>query len=556
VIKVLRVVLPALASALLTIPACSAQQPAPQPLTEMPYSPSLDVTSMDKTIDPCVNFYQYACGGWQKLNPIPADQATWDVYAKLANANQQFLWGILEQDAKATDRTPIQQKVGDYFESCMNKPAINADGDKPIQPALARIDALKTRPELLAAIASLHHDVPGSFFFSSGTGQDAVDSSTIIVEVDAGGLGLPDRDYYLKIDPKSVKLRQQYSDYVAQMLTLGGEPAAQAHTDAASILHIETELAKASLTRVEERDPHNLYHMMEIADVQKLTPAINWADYFKQQGAPGLAKLNVSQPAFLKALQTELSSEDVEALRAYLRFHLLSATAPYLAGPFEQANFGFYSTTLRGIPQMPPRWKTCTRNVDRNLGEALGQEFVRRTFTAETKAKTELMTQQIEAAMQHEIENLAWMSPATKEEALRKLHAIRNKIGYPDKWRDYTALEVKPNDYAGDVLRAYRFNQAYEWNKLGKPVNRDEWGMTPPTIRSWTTRRTTATPARPSATSSRTPSTTRADSSTPRATCAIGGRRKMRRDSRSASAACAPSMRATSSSTTSTSTPS
>jgi putative endopeptidase len=224
-IKLLRVVLPALASTLFAASTCSAQQPAPQPLTEMPYSPSLDLTSMDRSIDPCVNFYQYTCGGWKKLNPIPADQATWDVYSKLANDNQQFLWGILEQDAKATDRTPIQQKVGDYFESCMNKAAINADGDKPIQSALARIDALNTRPELLAAIAGLHHDAPGSYFFRSGTGQDAIDSSTIIVEVGAGGLGLPDRDYYLKTDPKSVKLREQYVAYIEQMLVLGGESA-------------------------------------------------------------------------------------------------------------------------------------------------------------------------------------------------------------------------------------------------------------------------------------------------------------------------------------------
>ena len=217
-IKLLRVALPAFASVLLAASTCSAQQPAPQPLTAMPYAPSLDLTSMDKTVDPCVNFYQYACGGWQKLNPIPADQASWDVYAKLANDNQQFLWGILEQDAKATDRTPIQQKIGDYFGSCMNKAAINADGDKPIQAELARIDALKTRPELLAAIAGLHHDTPGSYFFRSGTGQDAIDSSTIIVDVGAGGLGLPDRDYYLKTDPKSVKLRQQYVAYIEQML--------------------------------------------------------------------------------------------------------------------------------------------------------------------------------------------------------------------------------------------------------------------------------------------------------------------------------------------------
>jgi putative endopeptidase len=488
VIKLLRVVVPALACVFAVVPAvspCLAQQPAPRPLTEMPYSPSLDLTSLDRSVDPCVNFYAYACGGWKKLNPIPADQAGWDVYAKLANENQQFLWGILEQDAKATDRTPIQQKVGDYFESCMNKAAIDAEGDQPIQLVLARIDALNTRPELLAAIAQLHHDAPGSFFFRSSTGQDAVDSSTVIVELGAGGLGLPDRDYYLKTDAKSVKLREQYAEYIAQLLTLGGEPAAQAHTDAASILHIETELAKASLTRVQERDPHSIYHMMPVADLEKLTPSIDWTKYFTVQGAPGVAKLNVSQPAFMKAVEAELTTEDLAALRAYLRFHLLTAAAPFLAHPFEQANFDFFSTTLRGVPAMPPRWKTCTRAVDRNLGEALGQEFVHRTFSRETKAKTDLMTQQIEAAMQHEIENLDWMSPATKQEALRKLHAIRNKIGYPDHWRDYTALEVKPNNYAGDVLRSYRFNQDYEWNKLGKPLNRDEWGMTPPTVNAY-----------------------------------------------------------------------
>ncbi|MGA8938946.1 MAG: M13 family metallopeptidase [Acidobacteriaceae bacterium] len=487
-IKLLRVVPPALASALvlaLAVSTASAQQPAPRPLTQMPYSPSLNLTSLDRTVNPCVNFYKYACGGWQKLNPIPADQATWDVYSKLTNENQQFLWGILQQDAKATDRTPIQQKVGDYFEACMNKQVINADGTKPIASALATINGLETRPELLAAIAKLHHNDPGNSFFRAGTTQDAVDSSKMIVEVGAGGLGLPDRDYYLKTDPKSVKLRQQYTDYIAHLLALSGESAGQARHDADSILRIETALAKASLTRVQERNPHNLYHMMDIGDVQKLAPAINWAAYLKEQGAPNVTTLNVSQPAFLKALQIELSTEDVAALRAYLRFHLLSGTASYLSKPYEDAYYGFYYTTLRGVPAMPPRWQVCTRGVDRNLGEALGQEFVRRTFSAQTKARTELMTQQIEAAMQNEIQNLDWMSPATKQEALRKLHAIRNKIGYPNHWRDYSALEVKPNDYAGDVIRAYQFNQAYEWNKLGKPVNHDEWGMTPPTVNAY-----------------------------------------------------------------------
>jgi putative endopeptidase len=487
-IKLLRVIPPALA-VVLAVSACPAQgpapEPAPQPLQAMPYSPSLDLTSLDKTVDPCVNFYQYACGGWQKLNPIPADQAGWDVYAKLANDNQQFLWGLLEEDAKATNRTPIQQKVGDYFAACMNTAAIDSLGEKPIQPALNLVDSMTTRKALLTQLALLNHTYAGSFFFDAGTNQDAVDSSTMIVEADAGGLGLPDRDYYLNTDAQSVKLREQYVAYIVQLLTLAGEPAAQAKTDAGAILRIETALAKASLTRVQQRDPHNIYHMMPVADLAKLTPSIDWPAYFAEQGAPGTTRLNVSQPEFMKAVEAELTTEDLASLRAYLRFHLLTAAAPYLAHPFEQANFDFFSTTLRGVPAMPPRWKTCTRAVDRNLGEALGQEFVHRTFSADMKAKTQLMTTQIETAMQHEIENLDWMSPATKAEALRKLHAIRNKIGYPEHWRDYTALEVKPDDYFGDARRAIRFEDARQWNKLGKPVDRDEWGMTPPTVNAY-----------------------------------------------------------------------
>jgi endothelin-converting enzyme/putative endopeptidase len=451
----------------------------------MPYSPSLDVTSLDRAVDPCVDFYKFSCGGWEKNNPIPADQAGWSVYAKLGNENQQFLWGILEDNAKAQNRTPIQQKVGDYFAACMNTSAIDSLGDKPVQPALAEIDAMKTRADILHALTRLHHQYAGSFFFNSGTDQDAVDSDTMIVELEAGGLGLPDRDYYTKTDPESVKIREQYVAYIQQLLSLAGEKADQAKADADATLKIETALANASLTRVQRRDPHNTYHMETIEELAKFTPSIDWPLYFKVQGAPGVAKLNVSQPEFMKAVESELTKEDVAALRGYLRFHLLTAAATYLAHPFEQANFDFYSKTLRGVPSMPPRWKTCTRGVDRSLGEALGQEFVRRTFSADTKAKTQLMTEQIETAMQHEIENLPWMSDATKAEALRKLHAIRNKIGYPEKWRDYSVLEVKPDDYIGNAMRSYRFENARRWNKLGKPVDRDEWGMTPPTVNAY-----------------------------------------------------------------------
>jgi endothelin-converting enzyme/putative endopeptidase len=469
----------------LSVVSLSAQQPPQRPLAAMPYSPSLDATSLDRSVDPCVDFYKFSCGGWEKNNPIPADQAGWSVYAKLGNENQQFLWGILEDDAKAQNRTPVQQKVGDYFAACMNTSAIDALGDKPLLPELAKIDELKTHADVISALIRLHHEYAGSFFFNSGTGQDAVDSSTMIVELQAGGLGLPDRDYYTKADEKSVKIREQYVAYIQQLLGLAGESAEQAKPAADATLRIETALAKASLTRVERRDPHNTYHMETLEELAKQTPSIDWPLYFKIQGAPGVAKLNVAQPAFMKAVESELATEDLPALRGYLRFHLLTAAAPYLAHPFEQASFDFYSKTLRGVPAMPPRWKTCTRGVDRNLGEALGQEFVRRTFSADTKAKTQLMTEQIETAMQHEIENLDWMSPATKAEALRKLHAIRNKIGYPDKWRDYSALEVKADDYIGNVQRSYRFEDARRWHKLGKPVDRDEWGMTPPTVNAY-----------------------------------------------------------------------
>jgi endothelin-converting enzyme/putative endopeptidase len=468
-----------------TMAATVHAQTAPAPLTAMPYSPSLDVTSLDRTVDPCVDFYKFSCGGWQKLNPIPADQASWSVYAKLGTENQQFLWGILAEDAALKTRTPVQQKIGDYFGACMNTAAIDARGITPVAGELAKLDALKTRAALIADIARLHHQLPGGFFFGSGTGQDAVDSSTIIVEIGAGGLGLPDRDYYTKTDPKSVKIREQYAAYITQLLTLSGESEAAAKVDAATVLRIETALATASLTRVERRDPHKTYHMMSIAELQTLAPAIDWASYFRVQGAPSVAKLNVSQPAFFTALQKELTTEPVDDLRAYLRFHLLTSAAGALAHPFEQASFDFFSHTLRGVPAMPPRWKTCTRQVDRYLGEALGQEFVARTFSADTKAKTRVMTEQIETAMQHEIENLDWMSAPTKQEALRKLHAIRNKIGYPDQWRDYTALTIKPDDYFGNVVRSSRFQDAREWAKLGKPVDLNEWGMTPPTVNAY-----------------------------------------------------------------------
>jgi endothelin-converting enzyme/putative endopeptidase len=472
---------------LLTVYAAAQQGGAPvaRPLSSMPYSPSLDLSSLDRSVAPCQDFYHFACGGWMKNNPIPADQPRWDVYAKLANDNLQFLWGILDADAKATNRTPTQQKIGDYFAACMDTAAIDKLGVAPLKPTLTAIDALSDRKALIADLGNLNRNTRGTFFFNSGSTQDPGDSNSVIAEIAAGGLGLPDRDYYLKTDAKSEEIRKAYLAYVEKILTLAGESPAQAQKDATTVMRIETDLAKASLTRVERRDPYKQYHKMTVTQLASESPVINWPDYLRAQGVPGVNTLNVAQPAFQKAVDHALTTESVEDLKAYLRFHAVTGAATSLSAEFENAYFDFYSRYLRGVQQMPPRWKRCVRQVDRSLGEALGQEFVARTFSPGTKQKTVLMTDQIEQAMQSEIEHLDWMSPATKQEALRKLHAVRNKIGYPDKWRDYSKLDIKAGDYYGNTVRAADFETARDWAKVGKPVDRNEWDMTPPTVNAY-----------------------------------------------------------------------
>jgi len=457
----------------------------PQPLSAMPYSPSLDVTSLDRSVDPCVDFYKFSCGGWQKNNPIPADQSAWSVYAKLGDENTQFLWGILKEDAAMKHRTPVQQKIGDYFSACMDTAAIDKLGGAPIAPAMARLAALPDRAAVFAALARLQHLTSGSYFFRAGPEQDPDDSSRILVSVNAAGLGLPDRDYYLKTDPKSVETRAKYVEYIARLMVLSGETPEQAAADSAAVLKIETALAKASLSRVDRRDPYKVFHKMTVAQLSALAPVVPWESFFAQQGVPGLTAVNVAQPEFQKAVDAELTTEPLDALKAYLRFHLVSSAAPVLSSAFSTADFDFYRGYLRGAKEQPPRWKQCVRAVDRQLGEALGQEFVARTFSADTKAKTVLMTRQIEDEMQVEIEHLDWMSDDTKKEALRKLHAVRNKVGYPDQWRDYSSLTIRPDDYFGDAERAAQFERARQWAKVGKPVDRNEWGMTPPTVNAY-----------------------------------------------------------------------
>jgi putative endopeptidase len=458
-----------------------------RPLTELPYTPSLDVPSMDKSADPCGDFYQFTCGGWMVSNPIPPDQAAWSVYGKLEEENTQFLWGVLEDDAKpSAERNAVQQKIGDYFAACMDISAIEQLGAKPLQPLLDEIRAIKSKEDLTGFLAKEHpRNYSSGFVFGFGADQDFGDATQVIAYAHAGGIGMPDRDYYTKTDAKSKELRSKYLQHVAKMLELTGETKAQAEKDAATTMRIETDLARAALTRVEKRDPYNLYHKMSIEDFSKLTPALDWKRYLADSGIITIQTINVTEPKFFKALEKELGSVPLADWKAYLRWHAVHSRAPYLSKSFVTEDFNFYRKTLRGVTEQPPRWKQCVRYVDRDLGEALGQEFVRRTFTADTKQRTVDMTQRIEKAMENEIKGLDWMTPPTKAKALEKLHAIANKVGYPDRWRDYSSVNVTRGDFIGNVTRATVFESNRDLAKIGKPVDRGEWGMTPPTVNAY-----------------------------------------------------------------------
>ncbi len=460
-----------------------AQTPAP--LSRLPYSPSLDTTSMDRSVDPCTDFFHYSCGGWIKKNPIPPDEASWDVYSKLAHDNEQFLWGILDEAAKKTEgRSAVEQKIGDYFHACMDEDAIGKAGAAPLQADLDAIARLSSIHGLATLVASeqLHGT---ETLFGFGSNQDFADSEHVIAFAVAGGLGLPDRDYYVQDDPKMKEIREKYVAHVGRMFGLLGDDPKAAAAEAATVMAIETALAKASLTRVELRDPHNLFHRMSLDEVKALAPTFDWDAYLAKTGLSGVAIANVTEPAFFKELEQQLKAQDLANWRTYLRWHLVHSKAPYLSSKFVDENFAFFSKTLRGVDQLQPRWKRCVRYVDRDLGEALGQAFVAKTFGPEVKAKTVDMTRQIELAMANEIKDLPWMGPETKVQALLKLVTLVNKIGYPDKWRDYSSVEIARDDFAGDVGRAATFEMHRDLAKIGKPVDRTEWGMTPPTVNAY-----------------------------------------------------------------------
>jgi endothelin-converting enzyme/putative endopeptidase len=475
---------------LVALSLANAQTPSSQPSSEaaLPYSPSLDVSSMDKSVDPCVDLYRYSCGGWQTKNPIPPDQTSWSVFAKLYEDNLIFLHGMLEQAAQRdAQRNAVTQQIGDFYAACMDEAAVEKRGLTAIQPELDAIAQLKSAKELTPLVARLQliyyrYSYNGSLLFSAGSTQDPDDSEQVIADVGQGGLAMPDRDYYIKDDAKSKETRERYLQHVQRVFELIGDGPAAAKQNAEAVVRLETAMAKASLTRVERRDPHKLVHKMKVADLIQLAPSLDWLAYYHEMQYPEIGILNVDEPEFIKELNALLSSESIDSWKSYLRFHVADTSSPYLSSKFVEENFDFYRKYLRGATEIQPRWKRCVEYVNYDLSEALGQVYVAKVFSPELKQSTLDMLRRIEDAMGARIKALDWMSPETKQQALTKLAGIRNKIGYPDHWRDYSSVKIMRDDFAGNVERAHQFESRREINKIGKPVDHGEWDISAPTV--------------------------------------------------------------------------
>jgi len=484
--------------ALLAVFVCSMAAFAQMPGAEStPKLEHFDPNMVDKSLDPCQDFYQYACSKWNAANPIPADQVVWGTGSGLQYWNENILRQALENASTQTSgRSDFEQKIGDYWEACSNEPALDAAGTRDLKPGLERIAKMRSKSELADVVAYIHTTIPGAWsgndnqtaaaLLGFGSQQDYDDASKVVASIDQGGLALPNRDFYIKDDAKSKEILAKYETHITKMLTLAGESATEAEADAKTVIAIETAMAQAQMDNVSRRDPKNVNNKMSFKQVEALTPSFDWKKYTADIGAPlSSPHYLVSTPAFFKELETLIQQHSLADWQVYLRWHLVHGSAPYLSKPFVDENWEFFSKTLYGAKQQLPRWRRCVRAADRDLGMALGQAYVAVAFPPSSKERTVALVHDVEHALDQDITNLDWMQAATKEQAKIKLHAIEDKVGYPDHWRDYSSVRITRTSYLDNVHQATTFEFHRQLDKIGKPVDRSEWTMTPPTINAY-----------------------------------------------------------------------